>query len=82
MALAKTMGIKAEIIITEHGSIDEEIKALEKAIEQKRIPKKENCLNGNCQRICEESELPNYLGQGWRVQAVLPSGKIVVSNEP
>ena len=34
----------------------------------------------DCQRIVSEEELPNLLAQGWRVSAVLPSGKIVVEN--
>jgi integrase len=41
-----------------------------------------NCPDGeNCQRIVSEAELGGLLTQGWRVAAVLPSGKIVVSNE-
>ena len=40
------------------------------------------CADGsNCEKICAESELEVLLTQGWRVAAVLPSGKIVVSNE-
>jgi len=35
----------------------------------------------NCQRIAVESELPTLLAQGWRVAAVLPSGKVVIANE-
>lgn len=35
----------------------------------------------NCQRIVSEEELPSLLVKGWSVAAVLPSGKIVVSNE-
>jgi len=35
----------------------------------------------DCQKIVSEEELESYLAKGWRVQAVLPSGKIVVSNE-
>jgi len=41
-----------------------------------------NCPDGeHCQRIVSEAELGGLLSQGWRVAAVLPSGKIVVSNE-
>jgi integrase len=41
-----------------------------------------NCADGeNCQRIVSEADLGALLAQGWRVAAVLPSGKIVVSNE-
>jgi integrase len=35
----------------------------------------------DCQRIVSEEELEGYLAKGWRVQAVLPSGKVVISNE-
>jgi integrase/recombinase XerD len=35
----------------------------------------------DCQRIVSEEELQNLLTQGWRVCAVLPSGRVVVSNE-
>lgn len=34
---------------------------------------------GNCQRIVSEEELGEYLGKGWKVQAVLSSGRIVVA---
>jgi len=40
------------------------------------------CTNGvHCQRIVAEEELEPLLMQGWRVAAVLPSGKVVISNE-
>jgi len=32
----------------------------------------------DCQRIVSEQELPTLLAEGWRVSAVLSSGKIVV----
>lgn len=35
----------------------------------------------DCQKIVTEEELAGYLAKGWRVQAILPSGKIVISNE-
>jgi hypothetical protein len=35
----------------------------------------------DCQRIITENDLEKWLSRGWHVQAVLPSGKIVVSNE-
>jgi integrase len=39
------------------------------------------CADGeHCQRIVSEAELGGLLAKGWRVAAVLPSGKIVVSN--
>jgi hypothetical protein len=67
-------------------TIEAEIKALEEEIakEQKRrqAPMNNNCANGkHCQRIVSEAELGGLLTQGWQVAAVLPSGKIVVSND-
>ena len=35
----------------------------------------------NCQHVVNESELEEYMKQGFRFVAVLPSGKILVSNE-
>jgi hypothetical protein len=37
--------------------------------------------SSDCQKIVSEDELEGYLAQGWQVQAVLPSGKVVISNE-
>jgi hypothetical protein len=39
----------------------------------------ENCENGeHCQQIVTEENLAKFLGEGWKVVATLPSGKIVV----
>jgi hypothetical protein len=54
----------------------DELKKVEKEI---RRQTKHN--GGDCQKIVSEEELPSILAQGWRVQAVLPSGRVVVSNE-
>ncbi|MDH5684167.1 MAG: hypothetical protein OEZ20_06870 [candidate division WOR-3 bacterium] len=35
----------------------------------------------DCQKIVSEEELGGYLAKGWKVQAILPSGRIVVDNE-
>ena len=40
-----------------------------------------DCVNGYCQRIASEEELPQLLAEGWTFVATLPSGKVVVSNE-
>lgn len=43
---------------------------------------KETQTNGgfaDCQRIVEENDLVQMLAEGWRVAAVLPSGKVVIS---
>jgi hypothetical protein len=60
-------------------------KEAEKAKQNEQQPKTAtngDCPDGkHCQRIVSEAELEDELAQGWRVAAVLPSGKIVVSNE-
>ena len=69
-------------LAAKYGKPVEEIKRMWRL---KKLPKKkETATDGgslNCQRIVEEQELPSLLAQGWRVSAVLPSGKVVVSNE-
>ena len=48
---------------------------------RKQLEESKTETNGgraDCQRIVNEQELPSLLAQGWRVSAVLPSGKIVV----
>ena len=64
-------------------TIDEEIAVLEelRKKEKQRTATNGGCQNGNCQRIVSEEELPSLLAEGWLVSAVLPSGKVVVSNE-
>jgi hypothetical protein len=67
-------------------TLEAEIKALEEKIakEQKKQQTTTNndCTDGkHCQRIVSEADLSGLLTEGWRVAAVLPSGKIVVSNE-
>ncbi len=47
------------------------------------LREKKTATNGgqaDCQRIVTEQELPALLAEGWHVAAVLPSGKVVVSN--
>jgi hypothetical protein len=68
-------------------AVDPEEAAIEvrKAVEQlkaKETATDGSCADGSrCQRVITEMELEPLLTQGWRVAAVLPSGKIVVSNE-
>jgi hypothetical protein len=60
-------------------------KEVEKAKQSEQQPK--TATNGgcpdreHCQRVVVEDELPELFMQGWHVTAVLPSGKVVVSNE-
>lgn len=61
------------------GEIPKELPGLEEI--KKIASNNNNCQNGNCQRIVGETELPLLLAQGWHVAAVLPSGKVVVSND-
>ncbi len=61
---------------------EEQIKVLEE-MTQRKTATNEDCANGHadCQKIVSEEELPNHLSHGWRVAAVLPSGKVVISND-
>ncbi|MCJ7424418.1 hypothetical protein MUP01_09160 [Candidatus Bathyarchaeota archaeon] len=44
-----------------------------------RKPKSTDCPDGeHCQQIVAEADLARFLGEGWRVAAPLPSGKIVI----
>jgi len=58
------------------------INVLERTMEEKQKTQRNGgCSNDqNCQQIVSEEELSNLLAQGWRVAAVLPSGKVVVSS--
>jgi len=53
--------------------------------QKKEISKvKKTMPNGgsaDCQKIVDETQLEGYLAKGWKVQAVLPSGRVVISNE-
>jgi len=58
---------------------------LVKRVKKEYVPKTSIANGGvaygvQCQRVVAESELPQLLAEGWRVAAVLPSGKIVVEN--
>jgi hypothetical protein len=62
-------------------TLDEQIKVLEDMTEKPKTATNGGCAGGlHCQRIVVEDELPTLLTQGWRVAAVLPSGKVVVNN--
>jgi len=60
-------------------AVQKEMEEIEK--ERKRPKSATNGGRTDCQRIVSEEELPNLLAEGWHVSAVLPSGKVVVSNE-
>ena len=63
-------------------TLDAQIEVLEEINEKPKTATNGGCPDGeHCQRVVIEDELPGLLMQGWRVAAVLPSGKIVVSNE-
>ncbi len=59
-------------------AIKREMKEIRK--ERTRPKIQTNGGRADCQRIVSEEELPSLLAQGWRVSAVLPSGKVVVEN--
>jgi integrase len=47
----------------------------------KKRPKPEDCTDGShCQQIVSEENLARFLSDGWKVSAVLPSGKIVIDS--
>jgi len=61
-------------------TLRDEVKVLEEITEETAT--NGGCQNGvNCQRLVSEAELPALLAEGWHVAAVLPSGRVVVSNE-
>jgi integrase len=68
-------------------ALADEVKVLEEMIdelkkEQEQQQDTNNCSDGhNCQRIVSEEELPQLLSKHWHVAAVLPSGKVVISND-
>lgn len=45
------------------------------------IKHKKKYATEDCQKIITEDQLETWLAKGWHVEVVLPSGKIVVSNE-
>lgn len=50
-----------------------------KSLDEGKTEPNGGCANGhNCQKIVSEDELPTCLANGWRVSAVLPSGRVVV----
>jgi integrase len=62
--------------------VENEVTEQAKTSQQPNTETDSGCVDGaHCQRIVNEAELSALLPQGWRVAAVLPSGKIVVGNE-
>jgi integrase len=62
--------------------IENELTEQVKNAQQPKTETNGGCRDGeHCQRIVSEAELGGLLANGWRVAAVLPSGKIVISNE-
>lgn len=81
---------RTKALTPEQAAIDvnKKIEELEaKKSEQKKRKQSKTSANGgcadgdHCQKIVSEDALGEMLTQGWRVAAVLPSGKIVVSND-
>lgn len=59
----------------------DEIAAMEKELMKDKADKNGNCEDGeHCQKIVSEENLAEFLTQGWRVVATLPSGKIVIDS--
>jgi len=81
----KTIFRQKSIVLGRDLNLQDEVEALEEATSQTTKPKteaKKGCPDGkHCQRIVNESDLPELLTEGYKVVNVLPSGKIVVSND-
>jgi integrase len=80
---AKASGYTAEDIAKirmrkRNVSTDEEIEEIERILAEKK-QKEDMCTNGKgCQQMVNEADLAKFLGEGWKVVATLPSGKIVI----
>ena len=73
---AKDLGLDEDEIRAKLTKMDlDGLKKFEKSL------RKPQSTEEDCQRIVSEEELGEYLARGWRVQAILPSGRIVVDNE-
>ena len=82
--------VKLELLISKAkdlGFDESEIRAkltkmdLEEMREFEKSLRKPQSTEEDCQRIVSEEELGGYLTKGWKVHAILPSGRIVVDNE-
>lgn len=70
------------------GKSEEEIQRIRMMVMRKRTITPEEVIEAlkeepedppqDCQKIVSEEELEQHLSNGWRVQAVLPSGKVVI----
>lgn len=71
-----------DVVMISKEAINEEIEQIKRERSRPKTATDGGCTNGqHCQRIVVEEELPVMLAEGWRVAAVLPSGKIVISND-
>ncbi len=78
----KLSGKKVNECMREAKNISEEIAALEGIMNEPTPTKLKACADGqHCSRIVDESELEAMLATGWKFVSVLPSGKILVSND-
>jgi len=69
----------SDVIMISKDVIKEEMEIIKKERMRPRTATNGGCSNGhNCQQLVGEDELPQLLTEGWQVQAVLQSGKIVV----
>ncbi|MDH5447605.1 MAG: site-specific integrase [Candidatus Bathyarchaeota archaeon] len=68
---------------TTHEEIDNVIDQVQKRenLDRFTVEKRSVTEEEDCQKIVSEKELETWLAKGWHVEAVLPSGKIVISNE-
>jgi hypothetical protein len=76
------VNMREDNVVISKDAINEEMEQIKKERLRHKTATNGGCSDGlHCQRLVMEDDLPGLLSQGWRVAAVLPSGKIVVSNE-
>jgi hypothetical protein len=70
---------RVEEALAKYETVDEAMEEVRKLSLSYRL--RENS-NSDPKKIVSESELERYLAQGWDVQTILPSGKILIRRKP
>lgn len=79
LARARNLGLRARVKIEKQKELgreptdEEELEAIQNEIKKLRT------VNSDPKKIITEEDLPKHLAEGWDVQTVLPSGKIIVT---
>jgi integrase len=76
------INLREDSFMISKDAINKEMEQIKRERSQPKTATNGGCASGlHCQRVVSEEQLEPLLAQGWRVAAVLLSGKIVVSNE-